>query len=298
MAEVETDRRDKPLLLLAGGDTDPQLLRLLKQATVQQRAVHALLTGQSGMPQFCWDVKTNRLLDDDREVKPHAAFIRQDVFAYLRSNQVQDQSAGREWYVAVAGWLLANPQVRVFNRAFLHRGPVNKPYILHLALQLGLEVADTFVTNDGRQIAAWAATSGWIGKPVGGGAHCEALSATDSVAVLSVPQIVQRRLDAPEIRVFRIGPACFGFQIVADALDYRTSTATRVVPVAVSPELQQQMLALADTLGLDFAAADFKTDPASGRLQFLEINTNPMFAGFDQQAGGMLSRAMLHWLMD
>ena len=40
-----------------------------------------------------------------------------------------------------------------------------------------------------------------------------------------------------------------------------------------------------------------ETDPETGRLQFLEINSNPMFAGFDQAAGGVLCDAMLDWLL-
>ncbi|MEZ5451488.1 MAG: hypothetical protein R3E93_01530 [Thiothrix sp.] len=61
-------------------------------------------------------------------------------------------------------------------------------------------------------------------------------------------------------------------------------------------ELVEKLAQLSGHLGLDFAAADFKTDPATGELQFLEINTNPMFAGFDQVAAGALSDAMLRYL--
>ncbi|MEZ5451490.1 MAG: hypothetical protein R3E93_01540 [Thiothrix sp.] len=131
-------------LLIAGGDNDPQLVRLLKRAAMHGISVHCLLTGQSGSPRMHWDIRNNRLLDDDDVVTVDAAFIRQDVFAYLKSNNTQDSAVAREWYVAVSGWLLSTPGIRIFNRAFLPCGAVNKPYVLRLAMEMGFHVADTF----------------------------------------------------------------------------------------------------------------------------------------------------------
>jgi len=53
---------------------------------------------------------------------------------------------------------------------------------------------------------------------------------------------------------------------------------------------------LMTVLGLDFGAADFKTDPADRALVFLELNTSPMFARFDYTAGGQLTAAILEEL--
>jgi D-alanine-D-alanine ligase-like ATP-grasp enzyme len=49
-------------------------------------------------------------------------------------------------------------------------------------------------------------------------------------------------------------------------------------------------------LGLDFGAADFKTDPDTGELIFLELNTSPMFAKFDLVSGGQLTAAIIQEL--
>ena len=49
-------------------------------------------------------------------------------------------------------------------------------------------------------------------------------------------------------------------------------------------------------LGTDFGAADFKTDPDTGQLLFLELNSSPMFARFDQVSGGQLCAAIIHEL--
>jgi glutathione synthase/RimK-type ligase-like ATP-grasp enzyme len=46
---------------------------------------------------------------------------------------------------------------------------------------------------------------------------------------------------------------------------------------------------------LDFCAADFKA-AADGSLRFLEVNTSPMFARFDQASAGRLCDALVAWL--
>lgn len=285
-------------LLIAGGDTDPQLVRLLKRAALHGIPVHCLLTGQSGSPRLHWDIRSNHLLDDGGEVVVTAAFIRQDVFAYLKSKDAQESAAAREWYVAVSGWLLASPDIRLFNRRFLPCGAVNKPYVLRLALAMGFNVADTFVSNDIPGMNSLHGQGEWITKPVTGGSYCTPLEkhAGRVNNILSYPQIIQRRLEQPELRVFRIGDAWFGFRVISEVLDYRTSSATRLEVTDVPGELVEQLARLSEHLGLEFAAADFKTDARSGELQFLEINTNPMFAGFDQVAGGALSDAILRYL--
>ncbi len=45
-------------------------------------------------------------------------------------------------------------------------------------------------------------------------------------------------------------------------------------------------------LQMDYGAADFKTDPETGELVFLELNSSPMFARFDLEINGQLSRAV------
>ena len=288
----------KPRLLLAGGDTDPQMVRLLKRAALHGIPVQCLLTGQSGSPRMHWDIRENCLREDGEEVVVSAAFIRQDVFAYLKSNDPQDNALAREWFVTVSGWLLSTPDIVVCNRRFLACGGVNKPHVLRLALELGFNVADTYISNDIPAMAELHDSGEWVVKPVTGGAYCTALEQHEGQGnnILSYPQTVQRRLDQPEMRIFRIGQQWFAFRVVSDALDYRSSAATRMVVVDPPGDLVEKLGYLSDHLGLTFAAADFKTDARSGELQFLEINTNPMFAGFDQVAAGALSDALLHYL--
>ncbi|OQX12133.1 MAG: hypothetical protein BWK73_15740 [Thiothrix lacustris] len=285
-------------LMIAGGDTDPQLIRLLKRAALHGIPVQCLLTGQAGLPRLHWDIQRNQLHNESEAVTPSAAFIRQDVFAYLKSKDVQDNVTAHAWYAAVSGWLLASPAIRLCNRAFQACGAVNKPYVLRLALEQGFNVAQTYVSNDISALNALGDSGAWITKPVTGGAYCTPLEPyeTHRNNRLSYPHIVQQRLEQPELRVFRVGNAWFGFKIVSDVLDYRTSSATRMSVVDVPADLVEKLTRLSDHLRLDFAAADFKTEPRTGEWQFLEINTNPMFAGFDQVAAGALSDALLKYL--
>jgi hypothetical protein len=170
--------------------------------------------------------------------------------------------------------------------------------VLRLALELGFNVADTYISNDIPAMDQLHDSGDWIVKPVTGGFYCTVLDKHEGQGnnILSYPQIVQRRLEQPEMRIFRIGHEWFGFRVVSDALDYRSSAATRMAVVAPPGDLVEKLACLSDHLGLTFAAADFKTDAVSGELQFLEINTNPMFAGFDQVAAGALSDALLRHL--
>ena len=107
---------------------------------------------------------------------------------------------------------------------------------------------------------------------------------------------MQQCLEPPELRVFRIGEQWFGFNLISDALDYRTSKSTRIQVATVEGEIIKKLTSLSDQLCLDFAAADFKTCPKTKELQFLEINSNPMFAGFDLKVDGALSDAILSHL--
>jgi glutathione synthase/RimK-type ligase-like ATP-grasp enzyme len=59
------------------------------------------------------------------------------------------------------------------------------------------------------------------------------------------------------------------------------------------PQEVSRLRNLMSRVGLDFGAADFKTDPETGQLVFLELNTSPMFARFDQVSGGKTCDAIV-----
>lgn len=238
---------------------------------------------------------------DGEVIAPRAAFLRGDVFQARADPRRQVSRRARSWYTALQGWALAHHGVRLFNRGY--RGQTNKPYMLGLAARCGLAIPATRITNhldalerDGRGER--------VAKPVLGGGYCvplaEVLESTERRdGRAAAPALVQERLVAPEVRVFGIGGRFIPFHVRSEALDYRAARDTRVEPLApgdLSPALLTGLARLMAALDMEFAAADFKTSPVTGDLVFLEINSSPMFAGFDRAAGGTVTGAMLDWL--
>lgn len=288
------------MLLVCGGDSDPNLHCLL--ATLQRRRQphRALLAGATHHPTLEWDLTTNRLRLEGRAVAPSAIFLRYDVFTNLNDQQPSSAYRANAWYTTLQAWQLANPRVRAFNGAF--GGHVFKPHILRLAKAAGLAIPTTVVTNHLDRLARWQAREELIAKPVAGGDYCQKLgpllqdTARRGTAA-AAPAIVQTCLVPPEWRVYRIGRSFHAFTVEADALDYRTTQRCVVHPEPTVPRgLVAGLRKLTDRLGLDFMAADFKACPQTGRLLFLEVNSGPMFSAFDAAGHGCLTDAMAEWL--
>jgi glutathione synthase/RimK-type ligase-like ATP-grasp enzyme len=111
-----------------------------------------------------------------------------------------------------------------------------------------------------------------------------------------MPAIVQKRLVPPEVRIYVIGQSAFAFEVRSSSLDYRVNQDAELILLPEIPPELSMLRKLMSRLGLDFGAADFKTDPDTGQLIFLELNTSPMFARFDQVSGGQLCAAIIHEL--
>jgi hypothetical protein len=284
-------------ILIAGGDTDHSLLSLRRRALTRGFDHLVLLAGAGTHPTFEWDLQGDRLTVDGREIRPAACFIRYDVFTHMADKDPESAVRANGWYSAVAGWVQVHPEVRRLNGDF--RGSNNKPYLLHLARQAGMEIPVTRVSNDLDALERWGGERALAAKPVQGGAHCREIADMLEVARQAgrpAPFITQNRLVQPEMRLYRIGTRFIAFDMRADVLDYRTTNTTQVVPRPldqVPRELCDGLARLMDGLGMDFGAADFKTDPDTGRLLFLELNSSPMFFGFDLVTGGAVSDAIL-----
>lgn len=284
-------------ILIAGGDVDHSLLSLRRRALTRGFDHVALLAGAGGTPTLTWDMQEDRLTLDGQEIRPSACFVRYDVFTHMADGDPESAKRASAWYAAVAGWLHVHPEVRILNRSF--RGNNNKAYVLHLARQVGLEIPVTRISNDLDALEAWAGERPLAAKPVQGGSHCREMAdmlAVAREATRAAPFIAQNRLVQPEIRLYRIGSRFIAFDMRSEVLDYRTTNATQVVPRPlheVPRELCDGLGRLMDLLEMDYGAADFKTDPDTGRLLFLELNSSPMFFGFDLVSGGAVSDAIL-----
>jgi hypothetical protein len=290
-------------LLVIGGEADFNLTSLLARLEERGCPHRAVLVGATGNPSVVWDLQADLLAVDGEEVRAAGAFVRYDVFGHLADRRPATAQRASAWYATLAGWLFADPEVRLLHPDAV--APTNKPFHLHRALRAGLEIPRTLVTNDRARLAAEAAATGaMIAKPVPGGGYCHPLdemlaAAPERDGRTASPAIVQNRLAPPEVRVYAVGGRFIPFAVRSDRLDYRTSDETRVEPLpleAVPADLLAGLGRLMDGLGMDYGAADFKTDPATGRLVFLELNSSPMFAAFDAASGSAVSDAIIDFL--
>jgi glutathione synthase/RimK-type ligase-like ATP-grasp enzyme len=250
-----------------------------------------------------WDLDADALIVNGAETRPRAVFIRNDVFTGLASRRPEPFQRALAWYTTIHGWAVAHTDVRITNRASAFQ-MTNKPHALCLAREVGLDIPSTVVSNDFELLSRELEARALIAKPVNGGDYTRELSEVlRSAPVLDsslpAPAIVQERLMPPEIRVYRVGERFFAYQLVADALDYRTTADCNVVPLELEDlpvGLTDKLRALTDRLQIDFGAADFKACARTGRLLFLEINNGPMFAAFDAVSAGRLTNALIDFL--
>ncbi|HKY05535.1 MAG TPA: hypothetical protein VJQ56_11630 [Blastocatellia bacterium] len=294
----------QPRVLVAGGDSDPNLGVMI--ACLQNRGVahEALLVGANSHPRITWDMDTDILSINGEIRRPAALFVRSDVFTGLAARRPEPFQRAMAWFTAVTGWALSHADVRILNRASA-LNVTNKLQVLYLARQVGFEIPSTLVSNDYSLLSNEIASRELIVKPVNGGDFARDLKDVLAAAIVSSgslasPGIVQERLVPPEIRVYKINGRYFPYQLVADALDYRSTTDCKVVPLEVTDlprGLTDRLGDLMDRLGMDFGAADFKACPRTGRLQFLEVNSGPMFAAFDAVSDGRLTNAIADFLL-
>jgi hypothetical protein len=186
----------------------------------------------------------------------------------------------------------------MFNRDIVPAAS-NKPAVLMLAQKAGLRVPATLVSNEVSALTSSSASR--IAKPVAGGDYCypldEALGRSPVLGgALPMPAIAQDRLEPPEVRIYVIGRHAFAFGVQSESLDYRVKQDAAVSLLPEVPIEITGLRALMSELKMDFGAADFKTGPGQ-QLRFLELNTSPMFAHFDQVAQGGLTSAMIEALV-
>jgi hypothetical protein len=266
-----------------------------------------LRVGAGTNPALSWSFDGDRLTIDGEVSSPSAVFLRYDVFGHLADGRQATAYRANAWYTALQGWMLAHPPVRMLNRRY--GGQMNKPFMLHLAARTGLFIPPTRITNELDAVEREAAALGpLIAKPVTGGGYAqpleELLAGTERREGRSAaPAFVQRRMVPPEVRVFAVGAGArrrfIAYRVDSVALDYRVDDDSVVVPLpldAVGTEVVDGLGRLMDALEMDYGAADFKADPDTGRLAFLEVNSAPMFAGFDFVSDSAVSDAILDYL--
>lgn len=285
--------------LVAGGASDPNLAALLAAFDRAKRAAQPVLVGER-IPSLAWEPVGGPLIIDGVPRSPRALFLRHDVFGTMGAPDPGLAARAMAWTATLAGWVMASPEVRTPNRG-MWSSANHKPAALALADQVGLRPPATVVTNDRAAAVAFLGSCDKIAKPVAGGDLARPLGeamemASRSEGPFAAPAIIQERLLPPEVRVYVIGDRTFAFEVKSRHLDYRAANDAEVIALDVVPAgIAASLLRLARAMALDFCAADFKT-AGDGALRFLEVNTSPMFARFDQASGGRLCDALVAWL--
>lgn len=287
-------------LLLIGGDQDFNLHHVEKRAKENGVSYRTCYTGMGGIPKLNLDIHKNSFLVNDHPFKTKSIFIRPDVTTYQASKNPAHHRLASDWFDIFLGWSLANDDIRLHNRNYYVRNKVNKVANLLLAKKLGIAVAETYYTND-INFMKENDNGNWIEKPVHGGEHTKMLDVagkTDNGGGISIaPITMQAKMVKPEFRFFRVGDRYRAFTMDSPSLDYRENQDAKVEEVPFPEEHKAKYTQLTDLLGLDFAAADYITDPQTGELCFLEVNSGPMFTAFDIASGGELCKDMFYFLI-
>lgn len=295
---VNSSRKD---ILIIGGDSDHNILRLVLRCNQLGLSFRAILVGKSNTPEVTVDIDSAALIVDNERIEAKSVFIRPNVFEYLETKDQNSFYKAEAWFGLFIGWMLANPEVKFFNRRYYHRNAVNKLETLLNAKKYGIPIAKTFFSNSKTLINEKAAEQKWIEKPVEGGAYTRKLVKAPvqngSENVLIGPVTIQEELVFPELRIFRAGDSSISFKVSSDSLDYRESNNTKLELVETPEKLKKPFMELTESMGLEFAAADFKTHQQTGELHLLEVNSGPMFTGFDRNSDGRLTKSMLDWLI-
>jgi hypothetical protein len=287
------------MILVAGGQLDFNIGALLRRMLQRRVDFITALLGPKLVPRLTIDFAKDRLALNGKTIRPHACFMRHDVFLGQSLQTAEANAAAMNWYAAIKGWELAHDDVRGFNKN-ASGVDASKLRNLYLAVSHGLAVPRTLLTNEFAAVRR-SMRGALIQKPAAGGEHttefgefARELKTKGSIA--RYPRFVQEKMRRPELRVYRVGDAMLGFSLSSPDIDYRSRQQVRLKPARVPRELGAKLVGLCDDLGLDFAAADFMRAPRSRELRFLEVNSQPMFAAFDQASGGKLCDAIIDHL--
>ena len=227
--------------------------------------------------EFHWDLQTN-VLDVDGEIinDIDAIFMRANVF---EENTHQKYAN----FYLMRNYVSYHDHIKIYNR-HCHRETPFKLYNLKVAMDTGLSVPYTEATRVGKQ------DGDTILKPITGGMHTE----VGNVAVFTTT--VQQQIHGKNKRLYTIGDKQFGFEVVTDKVDYRDDVNTYVVSATIPEDEALKVKELMKKLNLNFSAADFMVDD-NDKHWFLEVNTLPMFAAFDKEVNGEISKTLHDELM-
>jgi glutathione synthase/RimK-type ligase-like ATP-grasp enzyme len=179
-----------------------------------------------------------------------------------------------------------------------------KPLQLSKVKQIGVTIPATLVTNAPEQVIEFAhAHEKVIFKPVYGGAHTQLLTESHlhakrlKLALSLSPITIQEYIPGTNIRSYVIAGSVYSAEIRSQALDFREDLEAELIPVELPELVQQQCIAIAKALMLEWTVIDWRLKP-TGEYVFLEANPSPMFLHFEHQTGFPITQELVKLLMN
>lgn len=284
--------KGRTVLLIVGGDSDPNTRRVVDQAHIREIEYLFWDTDNDACLQIAWDFDSPKLDLGDKQLVPDAIFQRWNVFG---GEPVRNLAA----HEMIQAYAFAWPQVKILNRKTVN-DINNKSFNLRLAIELGFAVPETLVMSNLFPLKSMPNPENKIAKPLNGGAHTKDVSklAKDEVALAeSKPQFIQERLDGENLRVFSVNKELSCFHLMTSELDYREDLTVDVSQVDVPREVVDLTRRLVEEKGFDYCALDFRCRDEMNGPVFLEVNSFPMFTRFDDAGENCIVNSMLDFLV-
>lgn len=264
------------MILIAGGDQDPNITRLAAAAAA--RGIRFVVAA-SGVDRLYYRLGGRGLWLNGYLVNPEALFARFNVFGYDPHTDITKWWLHHDWHTVLVDSL---PESKTLNGSSVHASKMQR---LQLAADAGFDMPETAI-NDRSPFDG-------ICKPIHGGAHTQMIKSGEAVPWSL--GYCQEYLPGPEYRIYVVGDKVWKFKVESPSVDYRQHQ-DAVISTASGLELEVEcMRRLMASLGLRFAAVDLRAD-AKGNIKFLEINDGPMFAAFDELCDGQIAEAILEEL--
>jgi glutathione synthase/RimK-type ligase-like ATP-grasp enzyme len=168
--------------------------------------------------------------------------------------------------------------------------------------QAGLPVPRTLWTNDPDEVRRFADGGRVVYKPVAGGAATRELGPGDLTderlrTLKGAPVTFQELLEGDNYRVYCLdGRVIAQIRVTSKEIDFRQNEEI-VEETDLPPEVQEQCLRAAEVIGMRWTGMDLRAD-SSGTLKFLELNSSPMFLGFDARAGTKIRETLVDRLAE
>lgn len=166
----------------------------------------------------------------------------------------------------------------------------------------GLPVPRTLWTNDPEAVRRFADGKRVVYKPVAGGAATRELEPEDLTderlrALSGAPVTFQELLEGDNYRVYCLdGRVIAQIRVTSEEIDFRQNEQV-VEETELAPEVADQCLKAAEVIGMRWTGMDLRAD-SSGTLRFLELNSSPMFLGFDARAGTKIRETLVKRLAE